>query len=464
MDGDYFYYEKTMTSIMQRILGDKSFRVRYFEHDFYLFYAYYSKNKVTWFQRAWCEALGGRENILFLAFRGSAKTTIVRWYVLWCIVYSKEPYIVVQSFEDTLSKSWVREIAKMMVLPSVLEDYGMQFPLSMKREDMTKSSMSSFETKTGVKVEAKSLGGTIRGANTVTKAGKNSRPTLVVLDDIDVQKSVRTASIIDENERKILGETFEAMDQARRRVLFLGNVINTDGIVPRFKKKFTGIWKIMELWVYGKDGKSVWPERFTPGVIQDLKNNGERSFAQNYLGIPFTMGETIISRQKIKYEKSVPDGAKAVIGIDPAFSEKTGTDEMGFALTYHSGKFKYLHTMIGFRGEDKNEERFCVYVENMYRKYGVAMINIEGNNGGEIIGRMLKGRGLAVKVLTSTKDKVTRLREYEGCFDRGEVFFLPGTDDGVEQLINFPNGEADDRVDAMVNSFGYSSGVILGRA
>jgi len=45
-------------------------------------------------------ALEGREDLMFLAFRGSAKTTIVRWYVVWCIVYNVEPYIIVQCYED----------------------------------------------------------------------------------------------------------------------------------------------------------------------------------------------------------------------------------------------------------------------------------------------------------------------------------------------------------------------------
>jgi phage terminase large subunit-like protein len=61
----------------------------------------------------------------------------------------------------------------------------------------------------------------------------------------------------------------------------------------------------------------------------------------------------------------------------------------------------------------------------MYRQYNVSVINIEANNGGEILARILKKRGLAVSVKKATKDKVTRLREYEGCFDRGEVYFLP---------------------------------------
>lgn len=62
---------------------------------------------------------------------------------------------------------------------------------------------------------------------------------------------------------------------------------------------------------------------------------GERAFAQNFLGIPFSGGETIIGRSKIKYAKELPAGTRNTMGIDPAFSEKTGTDEMGLAITGH---------------------------------------------------------------------------------------------------------------------------------
>jgi hypothetical protein len=91
----------------------------------------------------------------------------------------------------------------------------------MKREDMSKSSATSFESTNGVKVEARSTGGTIRGANTTTKDGKNTRPTLLVLDDIDVEKSVQNTEIIDRNEAKIIGETMEAMSQAKNRTILL---------------------------------------------------------------------------------------------------------------------------------------------------------------------------------------------------------------------------------------------------
>jgi hypothetical protein len=318
---------------IDEIIADKKLRKALFEKSFLFFYAYFSKNETTEFQRDWIDALPSDESIMIEAFRGSAKTTIVRWYVLWLILYKKEPYIVVQSFEDTLSKGWVREVAKMLVLPEIVSNYGIMFPMNMKREDMAKGSMGSFESTNGVKIEARGLGGTIRGANTFSKDGESVRPTLLILDDIDVEKSVQNETIIDQNERKIIGETMGALDPARRRVIFLGNVINEDGVVPRFKKRYKNEWRIFSQWIYDENGACVWGDVFTDEVIRKLKADGERSFAQNYLGIPFSGGDAIIKRTSIKYINEMPAGAKMVIGIDPAFSEKTGTDGMGFALT-----------------------------------------------------------------------------------------------------------------------------------
>jgi len=62
----------------------------------------------------------------------------------------------------------------------------------------------------------------LRGANTYDmQEGMSSRPTLLILDDIDVMKSVTTADIINSNERKILSETIGALDPLKRKIIFL---------------------------------------------------------------------------------------------------------------------------------------------------------------------------------------------------------------------------------------------------
>lgn len=121
------------------------------------------------------------KNTFLEAFRASRKTTLARWYVCWCIAYKKESSIVVQSYEDSLSWERVRECAKMLFQPTVIQDHWYLFPIERKKEDLSKRSLSNFESTNWVKVAAKSMGQTIRWANTFdTTTGISARPTLLI--------------------------------------------------------------------------------------------------------------------------------------------------------------------------------------------------------------------------------------------------------------------------------------------
>lgn len=127
-----------------------------------------------------------------------------------------------QSYEQTLSAESVREVAKMLCKESIVDDYGMLFPFNTTKEDMAKKSLSNFEATNGVKIVSKATGQTLRGANTYdAKEEMSARPTLLVLDDIDVTDSVRNVQIINANEAKIKGETIGALDPLRRKIIFL---------------------------------------------------------------------------------------------------------------------------------------------------------------------------------------------------------------------------------------------------
>lgn len=115
------------------IRTDKDFRKRLFEHDFVAFLIYHYGWELTDFQEEWATSMEQGYNVILKAFRNSRKTTICRAYAVWCIVYKKRKYIVVQSFEDTLSGAWVHQVAKMLVDTTIVEDYGMLFPLEAKK-------------------------------------------------------------------------------------------------------------------------------------------------------------------------------------------------------------------------------------------------------------------------------------------------------------------------------------------
>ena len=301
--------EPTPKQIREWIEADRNFRVSYFEHSFTAFFLYHWGWAFKDFHYEWADDMESGDNVILKGFRSSRKTTIARGFAVWNIAYSKHDYIVVQSYEDVLSGAWVHQVAKMLLDESIVEDYGVLFPLETKKEDLAKKSVSNFEATNGVKIESKSMGQTLRGANQSRRkrkgskeAGKPARPTLLFLEDIDVDKSVKNVDIIDANERKILGETIGAMDATKRQVVLLGNVILEDGVVPRFIKRYKGKkkWRIREQALFDDDGVCVWPEVFTPEVIEQLKIDEGTLFDANYLLIPYVNGQTIIPRSLIR--------------------------------------------------------------------------------------------------------------------------------------------------------------------
>lgn len=153
---------------------------------------------------------------------------MVKVYLVWCIVYAIEPYEVIQSFDSSGSEEMVRNVAKMLMNSSIVSDYGNLFPFSNAKEDMSKKSITNFDTTNGVKVVSRSLGEKLRGASSYDEDIGSSRPTLLVLDDIDVMDSVRNVDIINKNEAKINNETIGAMSKERARIIFLGNTILGD--------------------------------------------------------------------------------------------------------------------------------------------------------------------------------------------------------------------------------------------
>ena len=130
----------------------------------------------------------------------------------------------------------------------------------------------------------------------------STRPTILVLDDIDVIKSVMNVEIINNNEKKILWETISSLDPLRRKIVFLGNTIFEDWIVPRFRDKFKESDKRD---IYRQplidNGVNVRPEVFVDSVLDNLKSDGKTSWNQNYLLVPDVMGNGVFIREYFDY-------------------------------------------------------------------------------------------------------------------------------------------------------------------
>jgi len=325
---------------IQEALKDKVVRTEAMRESFPLFFAYHFWRKFTEFQKDWLKSLQSNKNTMLIAFRASRKTTMVRGYVVRSIVYKKDTSIIWQSYEDTLSAESVREIAKMLCKPSIVEDYGNLFPFESKKEDLAKRSLSNFEATNGVKIASKSLWQTLRGANTYDmQEWMSSRPTLLILDDIDVMKSVTTSDIINANERKILSETIWALDPLKRKIIFLWNVIQEDWVVPRFWRNYKWNHRRNCYWqaLFDEKNNNIRPEVFTDDVVEELKADGKVSRQQNYLLIPSTAWSWVFVREYFDYfllshfedidSPLKKHDLRIWIFVDPAFSTSDSSDD-----------------------------------------------------------------------------------------------------------------------------------------
>ena len=382
----------------------------------------------------------------------------MRWYVLWCIIYKKHDSIIRQSYENDLSSESVREIAKMLGKRSIVKDYGNLFPMSSKQEDMNKRSRHNFETTNWVKVVAKSLGKTTRWSNTYSREdGKSYRPSLVIFDDIDVVKSVTNEVIIEKNYNKITSETIWSLDPLRNKVVFLGNTIFEDWVVPRMYNNFKDkdSRDCFRQPLIDANGNNCWIEVFTPEIVKSLEDMGDVFFMQNYLLIPYSWNG-IVKRSWIKYTNLKKHYVKIFIGADPASSTKQYSDGFGLVVCGETEDwYKDILCSYNLTWQEKEKDNVLDFIFNLYIKVKAQLVRFETVNAYSYIADDLRKLWVAVNNVNPNKDKVTRLLEHESDIKNGKVRFVSDWDwlnVLLSQLILFPNSKHDDLVDAFVFS------------
>jgi predicted phage terminase large subunit-like protein len=228
----------------------------------------------------------------------------------------------------------------MLFVDTIVQDYGKLFPIDVRQEDFAKKTQWNFDTTNKVKIQSKWLAQNTRGMNTFDmQKAQTERPNLIVLDDIDVLKSVQSISIINKNENKILWEIFGALDPTNHKIAFLWNTILEDWVVPRLRNRFSddSSWDVFRQPLFDDRWHNIRPEVFDEDVIKEAKSFGKISFEQNYLLIPASNWSWIFIRKYFDYflDSHFEDplsflkkqDVKRWIFIDPATSSSDKSDD-----------------------------------------------------------------------------------------------------------------------------------------
>lgn len=227
---------------IKAILRDKRLRIPFFGRDknLLLFAKYYFnhlfRGKSAPFHYEWAEAYGGNDNVLCKGFRGSAKTTLLLAKYAREIAYRKRRFITHYCSEGSKSEAFLFDlVVQLQSNRRFIDDFGELYPkagaVGGKKQ---KAGISEFITRNEVRVKAMSIGQSPRGL--VYSASDGSfRPDLAGLDDIDTLRTVSNSKMVDKTFAFVNNEIIGGL-QNEAQIIFLGNVIKFDGVVPRFEQ------------------------------------------------------------------------------------------------------------------------------------------------------------------------------------------------------------------------------------
>lgn len=480
---------KITEEMLKEKLSNAFFRRKYFEDNFYGFCKYYFREYFTFHTpKSFLEiyaSLQEWKNLYFEGFRWCSKTTIAQMYVVWCIVYKKRRNIMWYSQTVENAEENLMYIANALIWDSeqwerIVNDFwNLYYPERVNKKWQKRiKKLDKFITENSCYVRAFSLWSSPRGKNYTAEDGKH-RPDLFIFDDVDTINSCSSKSKIDRHFTFLLNEVL-GWATTNTQILFLGNTIYEDGLVPRFREHIQNNehWNIFRIPIYDKEWKIVW-NRFVETDaeadelnkwIEDLskkyvsleaekKQLGSVSFAQNYLLIPYVAAQHLITKDLIQYiderdeelmYKSSSYFNKIQIGVDPAISTKEKSDR--FAITVVGFRYDktYVLEVVALEGRDKMVSNACSVVRSLYLKRHANKVVVESVAYQAVLKDLFSSLWLAVKEIKPHKDKLTRLMEKQALFEQGKIFFSRQCSKLIDELLAFPNWEHDDCVDSLV--------------
>ncbi len=293
--------------------------------------------------------LNSSENIAVEGFRESAKTSYVVYglplYYLTFPNYNRS-YIVMLKDNDDSAKQKLKDIRD-MYLNNKLMSANVQ-------KVYAQGDVFDVLTKEGVRVriEAYGKGTSIRGLTWM-----NRRPDIVIMDDVQTVDDVRSDTLSDRDWNWFLSDVYMLSKQSR--VFMIGNNLGDRCIIERLGKvgrdfgfKFYRIPAI-------KDGRAVWPEKFTVDYLMKEKE------AYNKAGkIDIWLRERmcqsvaeelqVFKKSYFNYYMKLPEGKyNYYTAVDLAISEKESADyTVIVTIAVSEQNIRFIERLDYFRTSD----------------------------------------------------------------------------------------------------------------
>lgn len=417
----------------------------------------------------------GNRFLEIIGFRGSAKSSAVSLGLpLWAALEKPKEYPFIVPIADTSLQSGlnIANIKTELDNNALLRnDYGtleITGPTDKSPEGPTFESDEEWQARNmllsnGVRILGRSRGQKIRGIRHV-----QHRPKLVLPDDIEDLRWVRTKENRDTTERWLRGEVLPGMDEHTGRCILIGNNLHNDGLMARMRSG--GLFRVLEYPLIREGAgtefeRCTWKAKYPTQAAIDLQKKVAREvgWMREYLlkVIP-EEGQPVLP-EWIQYYKTLPDPkvhepTNRVTYFDLAISKKETADYTAAVSLkkYTIGDEPKIYVMPNPLNArlDMNEtlEQARIF----------SLANGDGNPSPVFFEDVAYQRAaieeaqrrmLPVEGRKTTKDKRARLITAAPYIKNGTVLFPEtGCEELIMQILGFGSESHDDLVDSFTGA------------
>lgn len=197
--------------------------------------------------------------------RGHAKTTLIKLYVLYCILFTKRKFILIISNTESLAVNILSDIADMMNEPNIIAAFGdWKISLETNRSDLKKFGFRG----RNIILAAVGAGGSLRGLNI-----KNQRPDIMIFEDIQSREEADSPDLCNKLETWMAGTAMKAKSPEGCFFIFVGNMYPSPYSLLR-KLKTNPLWMKFISGAILDDGTTLWEElRPLKELIKEFQND-----------------------------------------------------------------------------------------------------------------------------------------------------------------------------------------------
>lgn len=395
--------------------------------------------------------------------RGFGKTTLVKLFILFCILFTNRRFILVMSNTATHAQNIIADVEAMLDEPNIKKIFGdWTLGIETNNKDVKKF---GYRGRTII-LAGIGAGGSVRGLNI-----DNARPDVMIFEDVQSREDAESQKVSDDLYKWMLGTAQKAKSPKGCLTLFIANMYPTPhSILKKLKKN-----KYWAKFICGgilEDGTSLWEDlqpikQLMEEFLRDSESGHPEIFHAEVLNDENASLNNLVDFAKLKpylfEDDDIPSGKFIV--IDPA-TDKANADAVSVGyFEVHDGNKPVLIDLVEGRLSPKETIMTALKFCSQYNCYLVA---IEANSyqytlkwWSEEVCRELGIIGITfVDIYSGRMSKVSRILHMFKSYMAGEIFVHPRCRSLVHNQINGFNPLKTDNIDGLLDLLTYAPRIV----